>query len=350
MSSETTMGGSGDEPGEVIPGLTPWSPVQSLREVAADELRFSRGFLRSRPEKWFPGLGAQWLPLAHSLGAEIRVLEVKPTLLAPPDMVLGYAGSLHDFPFGVLADEAGSQTLTTLFCPGGLASGRKAVLEYLARRFVASLAFSWSGGDPRQIFFRPDIDVASIPVVGSVRVTVEAHGRTFKVWLALCEELVGQLDGLWRRQLHSSTRGQAKRVTVAVEVAQLAVPPTVLSEYLRTGAVVDLEIPNSDTATLQLNGQPWLPARIVRSGKNLAVEVVPGPVSNPSLPPGTTRLSIEIASFQLDPDALAELGQVGAMWNTGVGLSDQVALSINSEKVGAAKLCSFQGRLAISVL
>ncbi len=45
--------------------LIAWDPFRYLRRMDNKEVELSRGFLRSRPEKWLPGFGAQWLPLAH---------------------------------------------------------------------------------------------------------------------------------------------------------------------------------------------------------------------------------------------------------------------------------------------
>jgi hypothetical protein len=46
---------------------------------------------------------------------------------------------------------------------------------------------------------------------------------------------------------------------------------------------------------------------------------------------------------------LAELGQSGAIWDTGLALSDKAQLVVNGEPVGEAILKSYQGHLAIVV-
>lgn len=340
---------SDEDSTEDIPGLVPWVPEQSLKNIDARELQFSRGFLRCRPEKWFSGMAAQWLPLQHSLGADIRVLEVRPTVALAPELPFNFSGSLKEHQFSVGFDNEAADAIALLLAPGGGKAARAAVIEYMARRLVGSLAFAWSGGDSKQIFFRPDLDPNGCEYSGSVRITLELQGRSCKAWVALSEGIISQLDGLWRRQLHSSIRNGVKAGVLTIELAQLAVPPSVLGEYLRAGAIVDLEVPVSNSCTLQLNGRPWLPARLLRLEDTLAFEVIAGPVSNPTLPPGTTRLSIDMASLNLDSESIAELGQVGAVWNTGVELSESVDLSINAEKVGSARLYTFQGRFAISV-
>ncbi len=67
------------------------------------------------------------------------------------------------------------------------------------------------------------------------------------------------------------------------------------------------------------------------------------------MPEGTTRLSVELARINLAHNQRTELSQNGAIWNTGLELSNQVGLVINREEVGRAVLCSYEGRFAISV-
>ena len=78
------------------PKLIPWVPQQTLRMYDSDQVRFSGGFLRSRPERWFPGFSAHWLPLAHALGIEAQLVEIKPLLIVPPALEYLYAGEIGD--------------------------------------------------------------------------------------------------------------------------------------------------------------------------------------------------------------------------------------------------------------
>ena len=54
--------------GQAEIALGGWDPQRALRKIDPAEVRYSRGFLRCRPEKWFPGCATPVLPRAHSLG------------------------------------------------------------------------------------------------------------------------------------------------------------------------------------------------------------------------------------------------------------------------------------------
>jgi flagellar motor switch/type III secretory pathway protein FliN len=157
------------------------------------------------------------------------------------------------------------------------------------------------------------------------------------------------MDRLWRRQVHSSIRTSQESGALRFEIAQLGVPPQLLSEYVTKGTIVDLEVAASDALTLRLGSKLFMPARMIQIDGKLGCQIVSGSATNLPVADGTSRLSVEIASMPVDPSVLAELGQVGAILNTGRHLDNRVTLNINQEKVADATLCVYQGRYAVEV-
>ncbi len=329
--------------------LTPWDASRFVRSVEAREMRYSRGFLRCRPERWLPGFPTHWLPLAHSLGVEFKSVEVKPLLALPSSLDHAFGGVVDGEPIGVYTDGASARTLLNAFVPGALPGGAEIVLEYLARRLLASLAMSWSGPESSVVQFEAQSLPRQTDVAGVIRFSFTVNGEQAQVYLALGKSVVERLDGLWRRQVQSTAKPADAGNQLSIELAQLAVPPTMLVEYLKSGTVVDLEVPSSDAVTLRLGAKPWQAGRLCSIEGKIGFEVMPGPVSSPILPDGTTRLSIQFGTLPVDPGLLAELSQPGALYTSSIPLSDVVQLIINGEKVGTASLCCYQGRYAITV-
>ncbi|RMG42586.1 MAG: hypothetical protein D6719_06105 [Candidatus Dadabacteria bacterium] len=330
--------------------LQPWNPTEYLRKVDEWEARLSRGFLRCEPAKWFPGYATSWLPLAHSLGIEVRIRETKPVLSAPAGLDTAFAATVDDEPLGLFMDASSTRVLLDAVVPGASSQASDVVLEYLARRFISSLAITWSGPESSVVLFDSEINPRAIREAGAVKVTIEVNGNRIVLWLALGRVLVERLDGLWRRQVQSVSRLPHAEKLVRIGIAQLAVPPAMLGDYLKSGTIVDLEVPVSDTVVLRTEGTDWLPARLCEVDGKFGVEVVTGPVSPSSLPEGTTRLAIELGTENIPAGVSAELSQVGAIWQTAIPVADRVQLVINDEKVGEARLCVYQGRFAINVI
>ena len=115
-------------------GLVVWDARRYLRSVGSLEVRLSRGFLRCRPEKWFPGLAGHWLPLIHSLGIELKIQEIKPVLTLPAGLSFGYCGSVDDEPFGVFGDHEGVRAILAAVGGAVVPQAGEVLAEYLARR------------------------------------------------------------------------------------------------------------------------------------------------------------------------------------------------------------------------
>jgi len=331
-----------------------WDPERFVREVEPRAVELSRGFLRCRPEAWFPGFAAQWMSLAHSLGLEAKLVAVNTRLEAPKEFEVFFGALVDDEPIIIQSTRDSCQALVDCICPSlyGVASTvapATIMLEYMARRFVASLALAWTGPQQSVVRFDAGLRIEDVPAQGAIEMVFQLNGRECSVWISIGPRLVAQFDGLWRRQLMSTSAAAAEPTEIFIEAAQLAVPPSMLVEYTRSGTIVDLEVPLSDSVVLKQGGRPWMAAKLCSVNGQLAFETLAGTPPAPALPEGTTRLSLQFGGLTVDPRTIAELSQAGAIIKTEIELSDQVAMVINGEVVAEATLCVYEGRLAISV-
>lgn len=329
--------------------LVPWDTARYVRSVPSEEVALSRGFLRSAPQKWFPGVGAQWLPLAHTLGIELRLSEVKTVLAPPRGLAHGFGGTIDGEPMAIFLDEQSAKLITEASIPRSSPAASSVITEYFARRLLSSLASSWSGPESSVVRFDPHLKPYEMPCAGAIRLTLRVNDQLCTIWFALGSKFVSRLDNLWRRQMQSTARGDASSSELHVEVAQLGVPPSMLMDYVRSKTVIDLEIPLSDVVVIRQDGKALSAGKMCESNGMLVVEMLQGPAVSPIVPDGMTRLSIEMGTFTLPSSELAELGQPGAYIATGLQLSDKVQMVINNEKVADATLCVYEGRFAITV-
>jgi hypothetical protein len=326
-----------------------WEPRRVLRRIEPAEAALSRGFLRSHPEKWFPGFGAHWLPIMHALGCEARISEVKPSMHRPVAGESVFVGTVDGEPLILSVDPESTRHITEEVVPGARGKAADAVLEYLLRRLLASLALSWSGPESSTVTFGGPADPSVVQVATSVKISLVINTVTSSVRVGLGMRMAERLDRLWRRQVHSSARVPQGDAAMRLEIAQLGVPPQMLSDYLTKGTVIDLEVRASDTLIVRYGTKPWMPARMVEVGGKFGCEIVSGVLSAPAVPEGTTRLSVELTSVNLDSTQIAELSQPGAILVTDIPLGEMVNLVINGDKVGEARLCVYEGRFAIEV-
>jgi len=336
-----------------VSGLVPWEPQRFMRTVPDGEVRLSRGFLRCRPEKWFPGFGAQWLPLAHALGVEFKAIDVKTTMHTAAIAPTVFFGSVDGEPIGLSVDPASARVISDVVAPGMVGGGEAAevslVLEYFARRFLTSLSAAWTGPESSTVQFEPEMKLTDLAPAADVRFSFGVNGTPCQVVVSLGKFLVERLDVLWRRQIHSTARAVDAASEVALEVAQLAVPPSMLADYLRSGTLIDLEARAGDGLILRAGSKAWQAARGCLSNGRYAFEIIGAVTQSPLLPEGTTRLSFTFGVTKLEGTVIAELAQAGALWETTIAATDLVELRINGEVVGEGRLGLYEGRFAVTV-
>lgn len=334
-------------------GLAAWEPERFFRGVPRGEVRLSRGFLRCRPERWFPAFAAQWLPIAHALGVELKLLDVKPLMQSASPEATIFVGTVDGETVGLAVDPSSMRVLIEAVTPGAIAGpgslGGGIVLEYLARRFLTTLSLAWTGPESSVVQFEPELGAADVTPLAEVRFSFAVNGTPCQVSVLLGKFLVERLDALWRRQIQSTSHSLDVVSDIVLEVAQLAVPPSMLAEYLRSGTLIDLETEASDVLVLRAGTKAWQAARGCLSSGRFAFEMIGSAGQSPSLPDGTTRLSISLGATRLEEPLIAELAQAGAMWETTIPVSDRVELRINGDIVGAGRLGLYGGRLAVQV-
>ncbi len=326
--------------------MQPWEPARVLRRVSAEQVRYSRGFLRCRPERWCPGFAGQWLPLTHSLGVEVKVIEVRSQLALPAGLETGFVGSVDGESMSLLVDDESARTLLETLIPGAEPLAGRELLEYLAIRFLGSLARSWSGPESSIVRFESEQDPLTVPVTGAIRIGVMLNGNPVQVWLGLGRQAVERLDGLWRRQIRSSARQEEARISLALEIGVLDVPPAKLREAVNAGEPLSLTGSAGDQVTVRSPDRGAFLARLCDCDDRLALEVLPGGV-----PPvgAAARMSVEFGTITLDVGSFSELTQPGAMLGTDLPLSSQVTLRASGQSVGVGRLCSFGGRMAVQI-
>ena len=209
---------------------------------------------------------------------------------------------------------------------------------------------AWTGPAQSVVKYEPELDPQSVREAGAIKFSLSINGTNCTVWLGAGPGVIERLDGLWRRQVKAAIRSQPGQLQLfTVELAQLAVPPSMLGDYTRTGAVIDLEMVVGDQVIVRADGKPLFPAKLCSVHDNFAVEAVPGTVAAPGVPDGSTRLSIEFLSANIDSSTIPEISQIGAIYDTGIPLSNEVSLIVNREQVARAVLCTYEGRFALSV-
>lgn len=331
------------------PQVVPWNPIQTLRRYDSDQVRFSGGFLRSRPERWFPGFSAHWLPLAHALGIEAQLVEIKPLLTVPSGLEYLYAASVAGGKLAIGIDAESALVISQAIAPGAREAAAQIVVEYVMRRFLSTSAMAWSGEDAASVTFSSNRDPLATEYIGSIKLTVMVNSYYCTVWTALDQTLVSQLDGLWKRQVNAQARSDLSSGLIQVEIGQLGVEPTSIDEYVRAGAIVDLEAAISDMVILRIDGKPWLNSKLGLINDAFAFESSSMPLLQAPLADNLTHISVQLGEFSLSPESVSELTQPGSVVQSALTCGNRVLLVVQQAVVAEGTLCTFDGRWAVRI-
>ena len=325
-----------------------WDPLQRLRAVDKEHVQLSRGFLRARPERWFPDFSAQWMPLAHSLGVSCKVTGVIPVVSVPKSSGARFEFLFDNEPGQILFDDESQDKIVSALAPGSKTSAHSIVLEYIARRLIASLSISWSGHGSSAAKF---VGVGeSNQHNAAIKLTLSINSNPVTLWICLGTRAVEKLDSLWRKQVISSVSRIAEQEEMRVMIQELAVPRDTLANYSTPGVLIDLEKEISDLVTIDLGADRFIPARLARLHDHFVIESVPGTISSPAIDPNNVRVRVELLSAKVPGSFIPEMSQIGAMYGTGVTVSNSVTLSVGQSSFASGLLQEYQGRFVMQIV
>ncbi len=347
--------GNEQKKGDNPAALEEWDPRVFLSAISPEEVQWSNGFLRSRPEKWCVGFSEPWMSLYSSFSVDMRVGDVKPFLGSPQADSTCFRATVDEQPLWLAFDTPTVEFLLREVHPRAFSKlGGQIFVEYIAQRFLVFLMRHQTIVDNTECrFFGKDLPSDCTATAG-IKLNFSVNGITCSVSLFVSSTFVGRMDGLWRRQIHSSLKAgsgvESSDGEIRVEVAQLGVPPHMLPEYLKKGAIIDLERSVSDVVLLRVGHRPFAAAKLMRSAESFVCKVVPGLPSGGLLQNGTTRVSIECGTAMVDQHTLQELQQAGATVSLSSEVTNRMNICVNREKVGEADLCVMGDRFALRVV
>lgn len=328
-----------------------WNPQELLPAVTPSEVRFSRGFLSLDLSEFFPGLQTNWSTFLSDTGIEIQILSTRQSLKPPG------GGSVPSFEFELMGGSAVLYVQPEMAENLGIVgfdlvspTAKRVFVEYLFRRFLASLN-SCSQLDQFKSMFRSGSG-DRINATSSIEIALKVQGKDSSIWFGLSQDALESVDQLLRDHVRSrAVKGfsASSLTSVSMEICQLAVPPASLIDYIRPGTVIDLQRPVDRTVQLIKDGEPWLEGELFNCQGLYVARVNNVSPGNAEVMVGMSRLSVELASFEMDGAACVESEIIGAMINSAQSLTSNVSLKVNGERIAKAQLAVADGHFVIRV-
>jgi hypothetical protein len=324
-----------------------WEPGKRLPSHTLNEVRFSRGFLRSDVSTWFPGFKSHWVPLLRVLDASVDGGELSVGVDFPENLDRVVAMEVDNEAAVVGIDAASEAAIVETIGRGLDEKAGEAVIDYLQRRLLSSISRSWGGTTPLTCMLVPSGD--DIEVSGTVNVRFHLSGRPCSVWFGLGPTLVERFDQLWRERIVSGRTVSETTHRSSVQLAQFVVAPEMVTDFLRPGITIVLDQPLSAPVDVYLDGDPWVTGSLGQFNNRYAVTLTGFAASEKRKDHGT-RIEVEIAQAEFDEGGRWEHAQLGAVLLTRGSMSNTASLLISDEVVGSASIGQVGEKLALRVL
>ena len=329
-----------------------WNPQELLPAVSPSEVRFSRGFLAVDLPQLFEKLPSKWEAFFTKIGMNIQIVSTSQALKPPA------GGSVASFEFELMGGSAVLYLMPSIFDgieEVGLGEvsnvGKRVFVEYLFRRFLASLNSCCKLKQFRAMFRSGDGD--RINANSSIELKLQIQGKSTTVWLGLGQDALENVDQLLRDYVRTTGSAKASSggslATVSMEICQLAVPPANLIDYIRPGTVIDLQRPVGRDIQLIRDGELWLEGELVNCQGLYVARVTDVAPRRSEVAAGTSKLSIELANFEMDAPACRESELMGALINSAQSLTSNVSLKVNGESIAKAQLAVADEHFVIKV-
>ena len=326
-----------------------WTPESELEEVSAKEIIYSKGFLQSNPTSLFPSFSSFWNDFIENYAIDMSIVDIKKSLSIPNNLGYVYKGTIdkENIYVGYEADDFAY--LGNILIPAGNEKVIEIAMEYLTRRFLASLSFSWTASENSVIYF--DGKTTQTPEAeATIILSLKVLGTRVNIYVMCPYSIINTIDKLWRGQIQASSKYRdIAEISLDIQIAELAVSPNMLNDYLSRGARVGLEKIVNDNVYIVKDNKKFLKGRLVRSSGRFVVEIL-GRAQELSEPPqGMVDISISLGSVVVPGYVISELSQNNALWDTGIELSNEVEIYVDNKFSATAMLASYDKQFAIEV-
>ena len=332
--------------------LTEWIPEQALHPVSSAEGYYTEGFLASQPEKWFPGFSAFWLPIIHALDIEAQFISSLPVLSPETEDSNVYIGTLNQEYLGLIIPKESFALLSRILLPSSILVAQHISVEYFARRFLHSLASSWSASDGAEFRFQSNVANYSKLFTGGINLSFRLNGQSFSVTVGLNEGLVDRVHDLWCSHLANQTGviqrnemlalDEGARVELVMGIAD--VKPSEVNSVLQPGNV----LPLSSSASIYYEREPYVFGTALLGEKG-GVFRSSGDTENQSFKPGATPIRAVVGSGAVEKGALVKLRNKNSYLSLPFPISSDTDLYIGDQVVASGTFVLHNNELGVQI-
>lgn len=318
-----------------------------LPDVDSDKLKYSSGFLVSKPQKWFPGLSSYWSPLANLLNIDFQVVSINLNVISDPMLEQSWLARLGEKEVYLNFSNQNADYFASLILQkmDQADSFQPLLLDYLARRILKSICISWTGSDLGQYIYQGAVqEVSSLGLYGVAKISLAINNRECELELCLGQELVELLDGLWRRQTRSLNVNDLETKNSLLEIDRIPCTEEQYETVIEPGTELPLTITSLNQAQVYLSDEEIYPVKLFQNNQQFVVQ------SSPDLDINKKQgLHVCLGEMKIDAHAVYSFGHSGCCVRSNLDLSNELLLLYPKKKPVKAILIQTEQGYAVKV-
>ena len=345
-----------DKKGEILKGklnIIPWSPSGIINEAEFNQIRLSRGLLQIDSSQLFPQLKSFWSILFRELKQEPEFIRAVPSLDFPDGLSRVVPFQVDNELVVIGMDDKTCSLIGSVISDYNESNWIDIVLEYFERRLVATLGKTWVTKEPVKFIYLGAKVSETVEVVGSICLSFGLGGEEGHIWFGMGPAVTDRVDLYWKEKLNESDQSTAQlsdRVEFSVQIGELLVPHSHVTDYLRPGTVIDIEQKNSSSVRILKNNEFFALGTLYSFNGRFAVRIDSFEHDLSNADTWTTRIGIELCSNSITSNQLGQYRQKGAFMLTGTQLDEGVYLKIAGEDSAYGRLGLFEDNLVVTII
>ncbi|MBL7661553.1 FliM/FliN family flagellar motor switch protein [bacterium] len=358
-----------------VGNLEIWQQVNALEKLDAESVRYSLGLLRANLKSLLPDFGKIWNQFAATK-TELKIATTDCSWkIGFPEGVQRLHSFLLNDEIAVIGIDQDAEQLINLALAelGDLnpqlkleVKAQKALTDYLERRLLACAARVWNqhwakdGAAEVAISYVAPGKNQSAEIIITAESSIQYQGqanRSGKLYCGFGPKAASIIDSAWRAKISAERpiQIQARDLhVVSFEIGSFNLSPSELLDYLRPGAIIPIGTLRLPRVDICVDGVCQAQAELVSfNGKFAArvTEIINAPVETTPVTEGRSLLRVELARVLLEPTAIYEFFQSGAIIPTQVSLAPTALIFMSGERVASGSIGkTSDGKLAISIL
>lgn len=328
-----------------------WNAAEDLPLICPEVIRFSKGFLRSKPEVWFPGFAAYWLPLLHTFDLSQEGVETTPLLDLSSVKGITFYGSIDGEMLTLVIPESLFDFIARVELPAASQTAKHLFVEYFARRFLTSIASSWSAQEGAEFQFHSDLGSPPVHCSAGVRLNFRLNGEMLSLIVGMSRVLLEKVDQLWITQTLQGVVNIDDSSRIRLVFGSTMLVPSEVGEVLSSGQTIPINSGGSEKIRLLLDDRPWLEGRLLRHEGGVAFETIREAAQVVEIEEGMTSVSFELGEVEMSRRDIHLLAQPGALHQfPQIAEQPKTHVYIADKKVGEGTLLAYESQLFVKLL